>query len=1330
MSQLSFVTDLSDAYEEVRSKAKSGKQTIKALIEYFEARSNAEDAFVKALSKLPTPTDTFMEQTTVLSAWKSIYDTTNVLIKGHSSYVNVLKTDVIPPLKQILEDLRETKKKLEAMEKESTKKKIEYENTLAKARAAALKSSSQAAAAVQMIEELNNSGTEITDKYNKQISETAEKAIESEELAKQVEITYKEYQELYKKTISDIMNTFEESEIRRITTIKDVLSKQAIAQKESDEASLSSSTQTQDFSTGIDAKHDVAELIFAIRDIVQTKMMKKKEEHEAKMATPAPLPPVPAKPSLFQKVLPMNRPAPAKSLPPPPPARPAKHLPPPPPPKVDPIFENAFTRTKDPLYQQLYMPLNISPFWTFSYDNKELNTITYAYISENSHASEEMKVFIQKQLELPDEDCQLLESVFNSTNKDQDQESILHYISLVKSLSPSLFPSKNFYDTLRKTMFIYILSSLLWKLKQSDMPLNEKQALYKNSIYPLFINIQSMIESEQEQEKEEEEDINKKVPEESNINTSEPVTEEKKEEEIAEDKKEEEKKEEVIVEDKKEEEIVEDKKEEEKEEEDTIPVVIDSESKPHSKYDGLFNQLLEINSKLGASFSYPSTYYIYTQLLEYRYRQENGVILISQEEGIKELYTEIKCQLMLSEVETTILELKSILNLYLNNKKTKEVADIIMSYYSRLTALLTETETANDIMLMSKISYQLVTPLKNNFKDLINMYSGQSEFIPLDLDILRNTLLLQQLCNNHEDHSDPLNDDLVRTLLEGGAMMYFMTISSLYTYPHGYPDIINMIDYIHNHTLENSEEMKILNQFSTVFPEAKNIFINLLLQHLESDIQTTLDAEDYKPTEYIQIVNRLNTLSVPANDSIINYCNQKLTDYVDIQFNRIKDITEFTNDTTFSPIEEDNVSLGAKSLLSVLESIFTSLQPAYQDQKLDETHTEIYLKKIISVLSLYIETIEKNLPVYTSLLPALPVPIPLQQAQPVTSSILNFMKKRRPSMTASNNPPPLPPKHKDLPAIPATNGETGLAVKDDLKEIKGYIYRLNSAIYIHDHCEDLLTKYSSFCDSTEKANLLVLNYTDMLTAPLSSLAESVLRLVTLTITYKQNKDTLLDWVYSDNAKNSFQIALETVIPVLSSAYSLIPDDYKDAFKLNLFKVIKTIYIRCLLNSGKFLAKGLSIWEYRIKGKEDWTALSPENSELLNRGYAEDQKMLSFTLENQVVAVSLYDYIIKGTKDDTTYEIRKSYSSIYYRDYLYIQQKFFDSESSLYIDNNELLTEFNSEIQPLLNYMHLSTPELLKGFRSSSDEKTKKNVRCILLERNDILVKQAIQNKLL
>lgn len=36
MSQLSFVTDLSDAYEEVRSKAKNGKQTIKALIDYFE----------------------------------------------------------------------------------------------------------------------------------------------------------------------------------------------------------------------------------------------------------------------------------------------------------------------------------------------------------------------------------------------------------------------------------------------------------------------------------------------------------------------------------------------------------------------------------------------------------------------------------------------------------------------------------------------------------------------------------------------------------------------------------------------------------------------------------------------------------------------------------------------------------------------------------------------------------------------------------------------------------------------------------------------------------------------------------------------------------------------------------------------------------------------------------------------------------------------------------------------------------------------------------------------------------------------------------------------
>ena len=224
---------------------------------------------------------------------------------------------------------------------------------------------------------------------------------------------------------------------------------------------------------------------------------------------------------------------------------------------------------------------------------------------------------------------------------------------------------------------------------------------------------------------------------------------------------------------------------------------------------------MEMNKNVEVTVCHPMVYHMFEDCLAYRYQESENLIVVMDKPQSKEFefYIEISNTILhLSKIEYNILNIKQLMNLYMNCQKSKKISDLLDVFFNNITeAFKSHQALPSDTLLLTKLSYQLVNPCKNSLKDAISVYSTQSSFVTIDLEFLKRTLLIQQYCHQSKQSNEewttvnPLNDDLLHTLIEGSAMMYYMSLVTQFTAPYSIADAIELM-----HLLETAFQVYVL----------------------------------------------------------------------------------------------------------------------------------------------------------------------------------------------------------------------------------------------------------------------------------------------------------------------------------------------------------------------------------------------------------------------------------------------------------------------------------------------------------------------------------------
>ncbi|KAK8807192.1 hypothetical protein WA158_003951 [Blastocystis sp. Blastoise] len=283
MDTLSFQSDLADAYDLVLSKSKQGKATCKDLLAFYEARAYAEETFVAALKKIPTESlfGETNEQSSFRSAWDAVRNSINVQIREHERYAKTLRDDIIPTMENLLTDLRVTKKQMEVNEKKAQKEWKKAETAASKARAKHTTTNQKVSSVLTAAESRQAQGLPVDDKIREDISAASEEISSSREELERAERDESIVHQLYQDTLSNVLNTFEDNEIKRLNVLRKCILDDALARKEAYMNDLQLSDTALKTACIVEPKCDLGELILSLKSQLMQREPKVNTEETA-----------------------------------------------------------------------------------------------------------------------------------------------------------------------------------------------------------------------------------------------------------------------------------------------------------------------------------------------------------------------------------------------------------------------------------------------------------------------------------------------------------------------------------------------------------------------------------------------------------------------------------------------------------------------------------------------------------------------------------------------------------------------------------------------------------------------------------------------------------------------------------------------------------------------------------------------------------------------------------------------------------------------------------------------------------------------------------------
>ena len=140
--------------------------------------------------------------------------------------------------------------------------------------------------------------------------------------------------------------------------------------------------------------------------------------------------------------------------------------------------------------------------------------------------------------------------------------------------------------------------------------------------------------------------------------------------------------------------------------------------------------------------------------------------------------------------------------------------------------------------------------------------------------------------------------------------------------------------------------MVVLNEFSTIYSEAKSLFIRLVLNHASTFCMDFLEEEPAEEKDVIVLLQAAQLASQGLKNEVVDFCEEQLKKTILPQFKEVESMEAFCTPESYQTTEPEAISEGVKEFLCVFQGIYDALLSTDANKKYHPLYIDMYYKEI------------------------------------------------------------------------------------------------------------------------------------------------------------------------------------------------------------------------------------------------------------------------------------------------------------------------------------------------------------------------------------------------